>query len=70
MDTLKNDRTIPTVSKQEWLQESVVDHLHCVLCGTPLNFKHKTDFIAGVVTEDATCPACRVRNRQTCHRLQ
>ena len=68
MDTLKNE--LIKVTKKEWLQESLEDHLQCVLCGTPLEFKHKTDFIGGVVHEEATCPACRIKNRQSAHRLQ
>lgn len=61
---------VPAVSPREWLQESLDTHLNCVLCGTPMKFEHKTDFIAQAVTEDAHCPICRVRNRQTSHRLQ
>lgn len=61
---------VPAVSRREWLQESLEDHLNCVLCGTAMHFDHKTDFIAQTVTEDAHCPACRVRNRQSSHRLQ
>lgn len=79
MDTTNKPKTIatidvnlvmPKVSKTEWMQETLNDHLQCVLCGTELSFKHKTDFIAQSVTEDAHCPACQIRNRQTSHRLQ
>lgn len=59
-----------TISKAEWLQESIEDHLNCILCGSPLDFKHRTDFIEQVVTEEAHCPACRVRSRQSLHPLQ
>jgi hypothetical protein len=61
---------MPKVSSKDWILESLDEHLHCVLCGTPLAFKHKTDFITQVVTEDAHCPHCRVRNRQSAHSLQ
>lgn len=61
---------IPAVDKKTWLEESIDDHLNCVLCGGHLEFAHKTDFISGVVTEDAHCPTCGVRNRQSAHSLQ
>jgi hypothetical protein len=79
MDTTNKPKTIatidvnvhmPKVGKKEWLQESLEDHFHCVLCGSELEFQHKTDFILQTVTEDAHCPACHVRNRQTAHILQ
>ena len=60
----------PKVSKKQWLEESIDDHLQCVLCGTSLSFKHKTDFISGVVNEEAHCAACGVRNRQSTYSLQ
>ena len=60
----------PKVDKKAWLDESLDDHFHCVLCGSDLKFKHQTDFASGVVTEEAHCPACRVRNRQSTHSLQ
>lgn len=61
---------VPKVTAKDWILESLEEHLNCVLCGTPLAFKHKTDFVAQTVTEDAHCPHCRVRNRQTAHGLQ
>lgn len=79
MDTSNKPKTIatidinmvmPKVSKTDWMQEVLADHLQCVLCGTDLVFKHKTDFIAQSVTENAHCPSCNVRNRQSAHRLQ
>lgn len=79
MDTENKPKTIatidvnlqmPKVGKREWMQESIEEHFHCVLCGTALAFKHKTDFAAQIVTEDAHCPACRIQNRQTSHILQ
>ncbi|MBX3023264.1 MAG: hypothetical protein KF799_16440 [Bdellovibrionales bacterium] len=68
--TIDINLVVPKISKNEWMQESLQDHLQCVLCGTALEFKHKTDFIAQTVSEDAHCPSCQVRNRQTSHRLQ
>ena len=60
----------PKIDRKAWLEESLDDHLHCVLCGGNLVFTHKTDFIEQVVSEDAQCPHCKVRNRQSQHRLQ
>lgn len=60
----------PKVSKKAWLEESVEEHNQCVLCGTALTFKHKTDFIAGTVVEEANCPSCGIRNRQSSYSLQ
>lgn len=60
----------PKVSSKAWLEESVDDHLQCVLCGTQLSFNHKTDFITGIVNEEANCGSCGVRNRQSVYSLQ
>jgi len=68
MDNLKNE--LQKITRAEWIEEIVDDHLLCVLCGSALDFKHKTDFISGQVTEEAHCPACKIRNRQTCYSLQ
>lgn len=79
MDTTNKPKTIstidinlhmPKVSQREWLETAMEDHLQCVLCGSALTFAHKTDFILGTVAEDAHCPGCRVRNRQSLHTLQ
>lgn len=60
----------PKVSKEDWLNEVVSEHFHCVLCGGELHFQHKTDFVQQSVSEDAHCPSCNVRNRQSQHTLQ
>lgn len=60
----------PKVERQEWLAESVSEHFHCVLCGGELTFKHKTNFVEQVVSEEAHCPSCNVRNRQNHYSLQ
>ena len=65
-----NVQFVPKVSKKAWLEESIDDHLQCVLCGTHLNFTHKADFIAGTVHEEAHCASCGVRNRQSDYILQ
>ena len=64
------DINIQWPTRKEWLEESLEEHFHCVLCGSPLAFKHKTDFLAGSVTEDANCTSCGVRTRQSSHSLQ
>ena len=60
----------PKVDKRTWLEETLEDHFHCILCGSDLAFTHKTDFVTQVVTEDANCACCKIRNRQSSHRLQ
>lgn len=75
MDTSnKNDKTVnvswPKVDKRAWLEESVEEHFHCVLCGSELEFTRKTNFIEQTVVEDAHCPSCGVRNRQSLYGLQ
>lgn len=60
----------PKISKRDWLEESLDSHLHCVLCGTDLLFDHKTNFIDQMVLENAKCPHCNIRTRQSDHRLQ
>jgi hypothetical protein len=60
----------PKIQKRDWLEESIQDHTQCVLCGTDLQFAHKTDFVEQTVSEDAHCPQCNIRNRQSAHRLQ
>jgi len=60
----------PKIEKNTWLEESIQDHFQCVLCGTELEFKHKTDFVTQIVCEDAHCPNCKIRNRQSTHSLQ
>lgn len=61
---------IPKVESKAWLDESIEDHFHCVLCGTELVFRHKTDFIQQNVTERAHCPSCGVKNRECTYGLQ
>ncbi len=58
------------VTRKQWLEESIEDHNHCVLCGTALTFKHKTDFVAQTVHEEAHCGSCGIRNRQSDYSLQ
>jgi hypothetical protein len=60
----------PKIEKRAWLDEELQDHFQCILCGTDLEFKHKADFVTGIVVEDASCPHCKVRNRQSKHSLQ
>jgi len=60
----------PKIEKRAWSEEAISEHFECVLCGTNLVFHHKTDFIGLNVTEEAHCPHCNIRNRQTSHALQ
>jgi hypothetical protein len=60
----------PKIESRDWIEESVNDHNNCVLCGTPLTFKHHTNFADHTVAEDANCQGCRIRSRQTVHTLQ
>ena len=64
------DINIQWPDRKAWLEESIEDHLNCILCGGVLQFVHKTDFASGAVTEDAHCPSCNIRNRQANYRLQ
>ncbi len=79
MDTPNKPKTIatidvnirwPKIEKKAWLEETLSDHLQCVLCGTDLEFKHVTNFAEQSVIEEAHCPSCKIRNRQSGHRLQ
>jgi hypothetical protein len=58
------------VSKQEWQEEAVHDHLTCCLCGTELKFEHKVDHVNRIATEDASCTACGIKQRSASHPLQ
>ncbi len=64
------DLNIQWPDRKAWLEESIEDHLNCVLCGGELKFQHKTDFGSAVVTENAHCPSCNVRNREMTYALQ
>ena len=61
---------VPTVSSRQWLEESVADHLSCILCGSSLEFTHNVSYVEGLVREEANCPSCRTRGRQSLHALQ
>jgi len=58
------------VTKKEWQEEAVHDHLTCCLCGSDLKFQHKVDHIANMAHEEAHCESCGVKHRSTDHRLQ
>ena len=70
INPLDLNQPIPRVTKQDWMRESIEEHLNCGLCGTEIEFTRRTDFITHVVAEDAHCPGCRARRRQTLHNLQ
>lgn len=58
------------VAKLDWTQEAVHDHLHCILCGTELNFSHKHNYMQLTVAEEASCPHCKIKTRESLHALQ
>ena len=41
-------------------EEAIMDHTACVLCGTVLQFSHKVDQELKFVSEQGSCPACRI----------
>jgi transcription elongation factor Elf1 len=59
-----------TVSKKQWQEEAISDHLTCCLCGTELSFEHRVDHVQQVVKEEAHCKSCGVKHRTTENRLQ
>ncbi len=38
---------------------------HCTLCGALLEVKHQKDPYLGILKEEAYCPHCEVRTRNT-----
>lgn len=60
----------PKIEKRAWVEESIHEHLNCVLCGSEMTFKHHVNFADHTVVEDASCTFCKIRNRQTHHTLQ
>lgn len=77
LNTEDTPQTVATIdvkihwpTAEQWREEFIDDHLNCCLCGTALKFDHKVDHIAHVVTENAACPSCGVKERQTTHCLQ
>lgn len=39
------------------------NHNHCSLCGSVLQFHHRTDFSKNKVQEKGSCPDCRIHSR-------
>ncbi len=68
MEASKKDNV--RVSHKEWLEQAILDHLCCCLCGTQLKFQHKVDHIRRLVTEDAHCERCGVKHRSIMHPMQ
>lgn len=60
----------PDFSKMNWNEEALYDHLHCCLCGSQLQFQHKRNLVQNTVNEEASCPSCRIKTRETSHTLQ
>lgn len=56
---------------KETVKEQILDSMtNCCLCGTKLEFFHKTDYATMSVREDSRCPACGIRNKTNTHHLQ
>lgn len=68
MDT--SNKTWPEITRKDWQQEAVEDHLNCCLCGGALKFDHHVDHINQVASEDALCPSCGIKLKSTEHKLQ
>ncbi len=58
------------ITKKEWQEEAVLDHLNCCLCGTALKLQHRVDHIHQIASEEANCSSCGVKHRATQHKLQ
>jgi len=55
-----------TASEQDSTQRRrlfLKKHNHCSLCGSVLQFQHRTDFSKNTVQEKANCAECRVHSR-------
>lgn len=79
MDSSQKSKTIasidvnvkwPDFSQMKWNEEAVYDHLHCCLCGSELKFSHKTNHIQNFVSEEASCPSCKIKTRESVHTVQ
>ena len=51
-------------------QPYIEDMNHCSLCGTKLTFKHKVDYLALNVQEEADCQSCSIRLKTRAYGLQ
>jgi len=60
----------PDFSEMNWNEEALYDHLHCCLCGSELKFVHKTNRLQNFVTEEAACPSCKIKTRESSHNIQ
>lgn len=52
------------------IEQTLEEYRNCVLCGTQLEFHVQTDFIQGKVTEESTCPECKIRKKSQSFQLQ
>ena len=68
--TIDVNLQITGLEPRDWIQETVEEHLNCMLCGTTLEFKHTVNHIEQHVHEEAHCPGCNIRNRTQAHTLQ
>lgn len=57
-------------TQSERYQEIKDHHNCCPLCSTALELKHKTNFVARTVVEEANCSSCQIRTRNETYSLQ
>ncbi len=60
----------PDFSQMNWQEEALYDHLHCCLCGSELRFHHKRNLVQNFITEEASCPSCKIKTRESAHTVQ
>ncbi|GEM_PF-1502915 len=60
----------PNFSEMNWNEEALYDHLHCCLCGSELQFHHKANRVQNFITEEASCPSCKIKTRESAHTIQ
>ncbi len=51
--------------------EEIKEHFNsCCICGSELMFHHRADHIHQLIAEEAHCPSCGIKNKETHHILQ
>jgi hypothetical protein len=50
--------------------EALEELQSCILCGTTLDFRHKTNFIDNTVIEESHCLHCNIRSKAADYNLQ
>ena len=52
------------------VEKFLQDYNECPLCGTELLYTHVTNFVNGLVKEEAHCESCKIRTKANEHGLQ